>query len=107
LIGWIDILARAWGRRLKQSPNGWPKQSAMWNIAYQRTCGAVEISIPDMSPEVMDFHRAWHSLPGVHRETLWRHYVSEKNQRSPDHCHKLELAHLAVIREIVGGSRDE
>ena len=103
MINWVDLLAKAWGRHLNRIPDGWPKQSAMWNVAFQSVSGGAEISIPNTHPEVLQFHRAWHEIPGKHREVLWNHYIenSSLNKSSADHRDRLTAAHRTVIKKLI------
>ncbi len=103
MIGWVDLLGCAWGRHLTSSPNGWPKRSAMWNVAFQTSTGTSDISVPSTPRAILQFHRAWHRLPGKHREILWAQYVARTSQ-SQQHCKyqdRLHAAHKAIIKMLI------
>ena len=103
MIDWVDLLASAWGRYLRGSPNGWPNQSAMWNVAFHSVSNAADIWIPNMPPKILEFHCAWHAMEGKYREALWNHYVtkSPQKQQSPEYRDQLHTAHKAVIRRLI------
>ena len=98
MIAWVDYLGKAWGRYLRATPYAWPKQSAMWNVAFQSSSGASEISIPGMPPEILRFHRAWHQLDGKSKELLWNRYV-DRTRRAKDG--NLDIAHDVIIEKII------